>query len=306
MSFHFMKKNILSFLLLATLFYTDIHAGVLTFKAGQKAAYNITQKLDSDIYIFNESEHCQSEARVSFDIEILSVNKKTASYPFDVKITLKKVLFSEIQQNGISTNLIAYDSSSKDLKTSENHLLAEYYEKIIGNPLYFRVEKEFRVKETNGYLAQIHEDFDSPTSMGLFGATPWTYELFLSQLFHLSGENLKTQQSYPTSCYQFLNWEDAPLDENQISIYQESDYIVNSMNSKAISASWQGNAKVINYALFLEGSGDVTVAGNVKWDAANPLVQQRALKAEVESTTNGFVKTYVNMSVEQTWYSDPR
>ncbi|HEV8051743.1 MAG TPA: hypothetical protein VGP47_04550 [Parachlamydiaceae bacterium] len=301
MNFQNMTKKIVLLLLLISLFYVSIQADVLSFKSGQKATYTITQNLDAEIAVFNETMHCRSEAAIDVDIEILSSNLQTSSYPIDVKITLKRVLFSEVQQEGQITKQIIYDSNSKDLMTVENHLLAEYYENVINHPLYYSVDKDFKIVETVGYITQIHESFDSPDYMGLFGATPWSYELFLTQLFHLAGENLQVRKSYPTSCYQFLNWEQASLDEEQIGLYQVSDYTVDSMDSKSISASWLGNAKVIDYQLFKEGGGDVCVAGHVIWDTTNPLIQTRTLKVDWESTTNGFIKTTKKMSMEQTW-----
>jgi hypothetical protein len=57
-------------------------------------------------------------------------------------------------------------------------LLAEQLDQLINYPLNFRVEKEFQIKEITGHLAQIYEN----TDFALFGATPWTFELLLTQI----------------------------------------------------------------------------------------------------------------------------
>lgn len=302
MTFSYSTKKVLV-VLLAIVFCMNIHADILPFKAGQKAAYTLTQKLDSDIAIFSESDHVESNATIDLDVEILSANEETASYPFDVKITLKKIIYTEIQQDSNSTHVISYDSDIKGRKVANTPLLTEHFQKIIDHPLYFRVEKDFQVKEIGNYLTTLNEDFESPSLTGLFGATHWTYELFLTQLFHLSGENLTEQKSYPASCYQLLNWEDEAMDEDQVRIYQESNYIIDSINSKGIYAFWQGNAKAIDLHLFSQRSGDVTVTANVTIDAAKPLVQQRTLKVEMEDTASGLTRVTGKISAEQTWQS---
>lgn len=251
--------------------------------------------------------HIESETTVALDIKIVSSNPQTLSYPFDVEVTLKKFLVSEIQQDDQSSTVISYDSDS--LRTLENYVLAEHLDKLISHPLRFRIEGDFQIKEMTGYLDQIDEDFNSPfdedfnspSILGLFGTTQWSFELILTQLFHLSGQNLLSKKSYPTSCYQFLNWEDEALDEQEINIDQSSDYIISNMDSKNIEATWQGNAKVTNTEVEDGYDGHVSVEGNVIWDCTNPLIQKRDLKAEIKETQTGFYSSHVKLSVQQTW-----
>lgn len=274
-----------------------LYSEFLLFKAGDKASYTISQKLTSEFEIFDETTYSQSEATIDLDIEILSLNQKTFRYPFEVEVTLKKIIISEIQQDGISSTIIRYDSDC--LRNLENNILAEHLDRLINYPLNFRVEKDFQIKETTGHLAQIYENFDSPSSMGLLGATPWTFELLLTQLFHLSGENLVLTNSYPASCYQFLNWEDEALDEQEIGLLQSSAYIVNAIDSKKIEASWKGNAKVAS--IEDDMNGEVSVIANVTWDIANPMIQKRDLEVKIEQTYNGFFPAHINFSAQQTW-----
>ncbi|MGA8164417.1 MAG: hypothetical protein WB791_05240 [Waddliaceae bacterium] len=113
------------------------------FKIGDKASYTISQKLtaETEDEFFDEIRHIQSEGIIDLDIEILSSNQEIFSYPFDVEVTLRKILISEIQQDGKSTTIIEYDSDG--LKNTENYILEEYLSKLINHPLNFRIEKDF-------------------------------------------------------------------------------------------------------------------------------------------------------------------
>lgn len=297
--FQFIIQNAKYFALLTSFFYaTDGCADILLFRTGDKASYTISQTLVSEHKFFDETTCSQSESTIDLDIEILSCSNETSDYHFDVEITLRKIIISEFQQDGKSSTIIRYNSGYSKGEL-ENSVLATHLDKLINHPLVFRVEKDFQVKETTGHLTQMNENFDSPSSMGLFGTTPWTFELLFTQLFHLSGENLLPRNSYPASCYQFLNWEDEALDEHEISLHQNSAYIVNAIDSKKIEASWKGHAKVASVADDL--AGEVFVIGNVTWDIANPMIQTRDLEVKMEETHNGFFPVYIKMSAKQTW-----
>ena len=294
-------KYVASVFLLSSFFYTSnvVYAEFLIFKAGDKASYTISQKTTGERKLFDETILADSQATIDVNIEVLSSNEQS-SYPFDVVVTLKKIFFTEVQQNGESSTTISYDSSG--LKTVENHILAKHIDQLIDHPLHFRVEKDFNIKEVTGYLAQIDESYDSPSLVGIFGTTPWSFELLLTQLFHLSGENLKATNSYSASCYQFLNWEDEALNDQELNLDQSSSYIISNADANHISASWQGNAKVVSF----EGriKGNVSVAGNVTWDTNNPMIQTRELKAQILETHSRF-PLHAKISAEQTWHSKP-
>lgn len=162
------------------------------------------------------------------------------------------------------------------------------------------MEKDFQIRETTVFLAQIYEKGEFPSAFGRFGTTPWTFELLLTQLFHLSGENLLVTKAYPVSCHQLLNWEEDALDEEEISLHHSSAYTINTIDSKKMEASWEGNAEVewVEYDV----NEDVFVAGNVTWDIANPMIQERHLEVKIEATAP-FIPAHLKMSVEQTWQS---
>lgn len=297
MGLQLIVKNVRDLFLLTSVFFSaNLQAEILLFKTGDKASYSIFQRLDSEYEIFNTTTYSQSEATIDLDIEILSSNEET-HYPFDVKVTLRKILTTEFQQDDENSTIIGYESDCPiELK---NIGLATHLDKLIDYPLVFRVEKDFKVKEITGHLTEIYQNFDSPSQIGLFGTTPWTFELLLTQLFHLSGENLLSANSYPASCYQFIHWEDDALDEQEISLDQTGSYIVTAVDSKKIEASWEGNAIVASVKDDM--NGEVSVIGNVTWDIANPMIQKRHLEVKIEETHNGFFSPRVKMSAQQIW-----
>lgn len=273
-------------------------AEILCFKAGDKASYTITQEVKSELEMFSR-EFGLSTGSIDIDVEILSVNEETLSYPYDVQVTLKHVYGLDVAKDGYSVTTTQYDSGS--LKTEENHLLAEYFEKLIDHPLIFTVEQDFQVKETSNYLTELHEDFESPCFMEMLGASPWTYQFFLTQLFHLSGQDLQIATVHPKSCHQLLSWEDDELSDDIKILNQECDYIINSNDAEKIVASWQGNAKAESFEDSMKG--EVTLDGNVTWDAANPMIQQRDVKIHLEAYMNGFFSTHAKLSIHQNWQS---
>ncbi len=269
----------------------------LTFKAGDKASYTITQETKSELEWFSK-EFGSATGSIDIDVEILSVNEETLSYPYEVQVILKRVSGLDVAKDGYSVTTTAYDSGS--LKNEDNQLLAEYFEKLIDHPLTFKVEKDFQVKETSDYLTPLHEDFESPCSIEMLGASPWTYQVFLTQLFHLSGEDLQIATVHKKSCHQFISWEDEPSEDLKI-LNQESDYTINSNDSVKIDASWQGNAKVESFEDSM--NGEVTLTGSVNWDNANPMIQQRDVKIDLEAYMNGFFSINAKLSIHQTWQS---
>lgn len=307
MKFQFIIKSVC----FASIFFcvaNYANADVLSFKTGDQASYTITQKLDVEQELFDVIWHAQSETTIAIDMKILSSNPETFSYPFDVEVTLKKLAFYEREQDEDGSRTIKYDS--KGVRTPENTVIAEYLDKLIDHPLSFRVEGDFQVKETSGYLANICEvdDFAEddfiPSDLHLLGTTPWSFELLLTQLFHLSGENLLLTNAYPVSCYQFLNWEDDKLDEQFLEIEQSSAYTVTNKDTKKIAATWKGTANVtggIEDSKDEDLAGNVSLVGNVTWDITNPMVQQRDLEAQMDESCMSHVK----MSVQQTWQSTP-
>lgn len=46
-------------------------------------------------------------------------------------------------------------------------MIAKYLAKIINHPLHFRIEKDFKIKESTGYLKQIYDKFESPSDLEL-------------------------------------------------------------------------------------------------------------------------------------------
>lgn len=301
MKFDSIIKHVLSYTFVLAMFFcadNAVHADTLLFKAGDKAFYTITQKINAEGIIFGDPIIHESEATIDFNVEILSSNPETLGYPFDVEINLRRMRVVQSESDGSSTDKIKYDSKSS--KNSANPVLVKHLKKLIDHPLRFRVEDEFQVKETTGYLEEIYFDCDE----NLFGATPWTYELMLTQLFHLTGEDLQKENSYSVSCYQLLNFEDDPMDEEEQKIDQDSNYTVTAVNSKEIKASWLGEAKVTAAPDNEDGmDGTVSVNGHVTWNMKNPILQKRDLKVNLDATHPSSLDFKLKATIHQRWES---
>lgn len=131
-----------------------MYAEVLSFKAGDKASYTISQKLIADREFFGLlTIYTQSEATIDVDIEILSSSQETSSYPFDVEVTLRKILISELNKSHLGSSIMigsssfGYDSSRINFSTSENHILAQKLNKLIDHPLNFRWKRTFKLEK---------------------------------------------------------------------------------------------------------------------------------------------------------------
>ena len=275
-------------------------AETLCFKVGDKASYTIIQEINAEQEMFSK-EFGHSKGSIDIDVEILSVNEETLNYPYEVQVTLKHISAVDVAKDRFSVTTTQYDSES--LTKEDNKHLVEYFEKLIGHPLTFTVEQDFQVKETSNYLTPLHEDFyfKSPCSMEMLGASPWTYQFFLTQLFHLSGEELQIATVHPKSCHQLLNWEDdEPSDDLKI-LNQECDYIIDSNNTDTIDARVIGSARVESFEDAMRG--EVNLTGNVTWNATNPMIQQRDMTIYLEAYTKGFFASHAKLSIHQTWQS---
>lgn len=286
----FNKFFVSTFFLL--LYCNQAHAEQLLFKAGDKASYTISQKVNLQESLLDKASYTQSEATIDLDICILSVNEETMSYPFDVEVTLKNIILNEVEQDGTSITTRHYDSN--EAPKPENGLPNAQLGKLIDFPLNVRVGKDFDVQETTDTLTQIDQDWDSPLSVSLMGIV----RLLLAQVFHLSGEDLQLSNSYPVSCYKFIDFEDEPLEQENIVIKQNSAYTILKMDSDRIAGTWNGEVKVDYPEEELEG--EASLVCHVIWDKANPLMQQRDLSVTVIETTTYFFPYQIKASIHQT------
>lgn len=305
MNNYFTSKNALSlFFIFSIFFLSTLQAEFLSFKAGDQVSYIITQKSTGTFKFFDDQEsreperiNVHSDATIHLDVKILSTDENGSKYPFDVEITPKKIVITELQLDGLSTRIICYDSENKELMPFER--LENYFNKIINQPLIFRIEESFQVKEIKSQLTEANKDFDSTSFIGLFGATPWTYEFFLTQLFHLSGENLKVKNQYPVSFHELINWEDEFIEKEKIITDGSFNYKVASINSNEIEASLKGSSEATSDEYKIDS--EIFLDGNVIWSTESPLIQKRHLSIKIKFNQKEFFQTDVDLDIEQTW-----
>lgn len=296
-----MRKVFISLtVMLSFCFINFTHAESLDFKPGDQASYRLYQKIESVTELFGEVTQANSDVIIELDVNILSSNPRTLSFPFDVEVVLRGISMHEVLKDDEGTTTTIYDSHSM---MGGNPTLAAYFLQLIDYPLYFRVNGDFQVNESSGYLYRLYEKNKNSDEINeLFGATTWTYELFLSQLFQLSGKNLVVNKSYPITCYQLLNWEDDKYELNaEENVMESCSYIVKSIDDRNIKASVQGSATITDPDLHL--NGQVYIDGDVVWNTSNPLIQKRKWRAEIEEVINTYMQLRNKLFIQQRWES---
>ncbi len=291
----FFKKLILSVFLLGLLFSIS-QANALVFKAGDQAAYTISEKVDLEVK--NIKAAIQSDATLDLTIKILSTNPETLSYPFEVEVILKKIVASESAKIGKNSKTFKYNSES-----SKNASTTQEISKILNVSMLFRVDGPFQVEETTGYLTKLFWEWDSSTELDIFGTHEGTYVNLLTQLFHLSGEDLVLTHTYPVNCFTLLEWDDPSLEDgfDDAQIKHSSSYKINKMDTKAIHATWEGYARqaVTGY------NANLVLKGDVNWNIKNPMIQQRKITANLEAEASEELSGPVKVKITQIWTSTP-
>lgn len=296
-------KNIAAHTLIISFFCQSLCAGTLLFHPGDSASYSVSQIVNAEGQFMGFSHKQNSQGTLNFDIKILASNPETLSYPFDVELIVRRIQVSQIeQQEGPKPKIRQYDSANPAHAQKMKH--TEQLTALINTPLHFRVYNEFDVVETTGLLEKTYKQIDDLSATQVFGTTPSSFELLLTQLFHLSGEEMEESATYPVSCYQFINWEEDKLDEGEIKVCQTSAYAVTSTDSETVQARWEGVASVKeqDWILFGLRKGTIIVDGDAKWNTANPLVQQRTLNVEIKAR---YPLIHQKISIQQVWESEP-
>lgn len=273
-------KNILFYSLLAMAFFCpsqSVTADLLQFHVGDTASYTVTQKADYNIECFGITNNFQRDFTIEFDIQLLSLNETTSSYPFTVEVRCKTI-------GPATLPLGEYPDPY------EGGALLNF---LTNNPLQFEIDSEFNVQETTGNLLAVYETYED---LMIPAELPSFFEFFLTQIFQLSGQDLVESNSYPANCYQLLNWQDEPIYEDEASIVQTSNYTIDSINSDTIQATWQGNAEVKEQDISMDGT--VSVNSGVTWDSTQSLIQQRNLSAQVSETFDQYFSGRITMNLE--------
>lgn len=284
------------------------NADQLKFYPGATASYIVSQKLDGEIALLGDKSHSQVDATIEFDVKILSIDPDSLSYPYEVEFVMKRILISETDLDHTKPKTIKYDSSSSSVPPSAISLA-----KLINYPLHYKVKDNFQIVETTGYLETVIEnddmdsDSDSDSDIDLINSMPFTIQFILTQMFHLSGEDLISNHSYSFDCSQIWNldeeeedWEDD--ESSEYILNQTSAYVVNEISSDKITATWQ--AKAERAALDGDSSGEAIVNVNVTWDVNNALIQNRTIEATVEETSE-WIGGHVKFTVQQSWKAFP-
>lgn len=255
-------------------------AETLNFKSGQTAIYQICEniKLESSIFGF-ESEQ-QSTSKLILEIELIKDND--CSYPFLVQVIVKDI-----------TNDKEVDVES-----------ALCIQKLFGYPLQFLVKEPFMVEEQTGRLAEVYDQLGRNSEEAIFGTTPWCYELLLTQLFHLAGEELDGDHArIPVNGYQLLNWEDEKIEDADYDIIDTGCYDIQNVSESCLKGEWSGEAKVkgkdADHWIHMEGH--TCFSGSVVWDKHNPLIQERFFSASLQEKATGIVPMTARIEVTQYW-----
>ena len=307
MNFQNIKKMIVGAFLLGSCccFHQTLSADPLVFKVGDAASYSVTQTTDCQNKwlsgVFG-TERNRYEDTIAFTVKILSSDAETLSYPFDVELTMKGIRINNTETSGDETETVCYDSDNP--QDADKYTWAKHLANLINVPMLFRVNGEFDVKEVTGLLEKECTALDDFSSQHFFGATPWSFELLLTQLFHLSGEEMQPSVAYPVSCYQLINWEDEKIKIEEYDLRQDGGYVISSVDPETIEGTWQEVAIIKGDKTAIDLSkAAISVDGNVKWNAANPLIQQREMNACINARYSFIVRQ--KFSAKQVWRSTP-
>lgn len=268
-------KNIIACFLLITCFSvnTSVYGELLKFKAGDKSTYIITQQMVGEI---DPSDQYRSDGMMYIDLTVLSVNEANNSYPIEVEVKMRELHIDEFHQNDLASAMVIEDLVSTQSQGTD--VPPSKFQPLIDNAMIFRIEGPFQVKETTGVLAQVN-DGEGDFAFGHFGATPWTFELFLTQLFQFAGEDLKAKKSYHANCHQLFFWENAEPNEGGLEIIEKSNYKIKKVNPSVIKATWKGKAELINQ--IQNHYGVVKIEEEVIWHTDNPMIQSRGIKVMI-------------------------
>ncbi len=307
MTFQNIKKMIVGAFLLGSCFcfHQTLSADPLVFKVGDAASYTVTQTTDCQNKwlsgVFG-TERNRYEDTIAFTVKILSSDAETLSYPFDVELTMKGIRINNTETSGDETKTVSYDSDNP--LDADKYTWAKHLANLINVPMHFRVNGEFDVKEVTGLLERERTALDDLSSKYFFGTTPWSFELLLTQLFHLSGEEMQPSVAYPVSCYQLIDWEDEKIKIEEYDLRQNGGYVISSVDPETIEGIWQEVAVIKGDKTAIDLSkAAISVDGNVKWNAANPLIQQREMNACINARYSFIVRQ--KFSAKQVWRSTP-
>lgn len=137
-----------------------LQAGPLMFKPGDRASYVIYQTAEVDVDWVRVKRKLHAEAAIDVEIEILSSNPETGSYPFEVEVRLKRI--QAVERAALVAFFYQHSTySSYDSNQNENtEGTTRYPDRLLHSPLRFRVNGNFEVKEITNAIPKGDTDLE--------------------------------------------------------------------------------------------------------------------------------------------------
>lgn len=182
-----------------------IQAEQLSFRPGEKVTYQISESADCEVLVSNIECKINLLSEVVMDVTLISKDDLPSS-PYYVQLVLRDMRISQmITSGGYMLAVIDYDPADVN-----NLFYSPNMASLLNFPLTFKINDRSECNEMTGRLSDvlynmgtsfaIHSDGNfvgNPSLFGLtFGTNEESFALFLSQLFHLSGDDLNIDESY--------------------------------------------------------------------------------------------------------------
>lgn len=294
----------------------SLSAVQLQFKPGNEASYFFRQ------WIKGEKNFCGDETifawglEADIDLKIESVNDGPSIYPIQVELRLSNIKYLSEIKRGITYIKSAFDS------TNPQEALCDDAVKLnnLNTTYHFKIDGDFKITELTNHIANFYLNDDSSSSADsdspdmaasendldkdevcLF--LPWTFELFLTQVFHLADQDLHAGQSYEVDCYPLDCLEDVRCKLEEKTLTQHSAYQIEQIQPHKIFAVWKGNAQIKdNY--WEDSLSKVFVKTKKEWDTENSLIQKNHCEFTLkDNSTFLFFNTSVKVNGFQTWFA---
>lgn len=292
-------KKVITFLLCFVVATASGYAeSLLKFQKGQKAAYTIHQKASGKVTFPEGESTVAMNSVLGFQLEVLSVDPFTGSYPIEVQLQVTRLRFEDRIAIPFGGKKIAYDSARK----KNNPLLQKTIAQLMKKPLRFIVNEDFEVVETTGRLEKFEEAYADVTDFIMFGGSEFGYRMLLGQIFQLAGKEAG-QNLYPVAAYPLVPWEEESISSSSegYKIADKSHYQITKESSTSLQGNWRGRARIT--CRYSGMQDNITLNGLVIWSKANPLVQTRDLTFKLTQKGEDSERMQSNATVHQQWSS---
>lgn len=274
-----MKQIIIAAVCAFTIAFTNLSAEKLNFKVGDKSCYSIEHHIGAQ---YKETgQNCNADMVLDMDVELISLNEETLSFPFEVEVVLVGASGNMKAKTNLFTMDLDFSSDNGD----------EYLpvDQLFGRPMRFVVNSSLDLKETTGVFEALYEKYDSSRDYGLLTFITSGVEMTLLQLFHLAGEDIRVNHEYPMDSYGFFDFDDE--DEEVVGV---GSYKIKKMNVSEIKAVWNLDAKNI----MDDVEEETSVHADVTWNRENPLQQVRKVKVDTKIVSGD---DFASLDIKQKW-----